>query len=336
MKGKTAQLAAIMFVVLFLGLLPLALGGQPYYLEVMASAFFYAVLTSSWSFLAGLAGQFSFGHMAFAGLGAYTSGLLCRYLGVSPLYGILTAIVVTALFGFGVGILCLRLRGAYLALFTIALSEILRIIVLTEHQFTEGNRGLLLPPLYPGITPVDQYYITLVLLLATLGLLWWLARSRFGIFLRAIREDEEAAAALGVNTVRYKVSVFVLTSVIAGLAGAIFYHLVGIVTPEIMQLLQMSLIIAFAVIGGLESPITAAFGAVLCRILLEFLRGFTILGVHIEFGVWRYAVFGLLLVLTLRFAQNGLFYPIIDHLFIRPARREAVARRKQEVKDVRG
>nr|NIO70102.1 branched-chain amino acid ABC transporter permease [Anaerolineae bacterium] len=94
-------------------------------------------------------------------------------------------------------------------------------------------------------------------------------------------------------------------------------------------ILQMSLVIAMAVIGGMESLLGAAIGAFLSRIILEMLREINILGVHIEFGAWRYAAFGLLLMFTLRFAQNGLLYPIIDWLFLRRAREETVAKRKQ-------
>jgi branched-chain amino acid transport system permease protein len=121
----------------------------------------------------------------------------------------------------------------------------------------------------------------------------------------------------------------VITSLIIGLSGAVFYHQVGIITPNTMDLLQMSLVIAMSVIGGLESLLGAAAGAFLSRIGLELLREINFLGLHIEFGVWRYAAFGLLLMFTLRFAQNGLLYPILDRLFLRRSHLEAVARRQK-------
>ena len=116
---------------------------------------------------------------------------------------------------------------------------------------------------------------------------------------------------------------------IVGLAGAVFYHQVGIVTPNTMEILQMSLVIAMAVIGGMESLLGAALGAFLSRVSLELLREINILGLSIELGAWRYAAFGVLLMFTLRFAQNGLLYPIIDRLFLRKAREQTVAKRKQ-------
>jgi branched-chain amino acid transport system permease protein len=326
--GYQRWLAAAVLIASLL-LAPIYLNRFPYQMQVVTGAFFYAILASSWALLAGIAGQFSFAHMALTGLGAYTAGLLGRDLGTSPLTGILAGTLLAGGVGLVIGLLCLRLRAAYLALFTIAFSEILRIVLLTEFQYTEGSNGLQLAPLYEGITPLAEYYITLGLLLGTMALMYWLASSRFGLFVRAMREDEEAATAMGVNVVRYKVLIFVVTSLIVGLAGAVFYHQVGIITPNTMEILQMSLVIAMAVIGGMESLLGAAIGAFLSRITLELLREINILGVHIEFGAWRYAAFGLLLMFTLRFAQNGLLYPIIDRLFLRKTRKETVAARKQ-------
>lgn len=315
-------------LIALLVLAPVYLNRFPYQMAIVTGAFFYAILASSWALLAGNAGQFSFAHMALMAIGAYTSGLLGRDLGTNPLAGILLGTLLAGAVGLVIGLLCLRLRGAYLALFTIAFSEILRIVLLTEFQYTEGSNGLELAPLYAGITVLAEYYITLGLLLGTMALMYWLAGSRFGLFIRAMREDEDAAAAMGVNVVRYKVLIFVITSMIVGLAGGVFFHQVGIITPNTMELLQMSLLVAMAVIGGMESLLGAAVGAIVSRIALELLREINVLGMHIELGAWRYAAFGLLLMFTLRFAQNGLLYPIIDRLFLRRVREATVARRQ--------
>ena len=321
------QWTAVSALVALLIAAPLYLNRLPYQMAIITGAFFYAILASSWSLLAGTAGQFSFAHMALMAIGAYTSGLLGRDLGTSPLTGIIAGTLLAGGIGLIIGLLCLRLRGAYLALFTIAFSEILRIILLTEFQYTEGSNGLELAPLYAGITARGEYYITLGLLLGVLAFMYWLSNSRFGLFIRAMREDEEAAAAMGVNVVRYKVLIFVITSMIVGLAGGVFYHQVGIITPNTMELLQMSLIVAMAVIGGMESLFGAAVGAIVSRLALELLRGINILGFHVELGAWRYAAFGLVLVFTLRFAQNGLLYPIVERLFLRRARQATIAKR---------
>ncbi len=321
------QWMAIGALIVLLALAPIYLNQFPYQMTIITGAFFYAILASSWSLLAGTAGQFSFAHMALMAIGAYTSGLLGRDLGTSPLIGILAGTLLAGVVGLVIGLLCLRLRGAYLALFTIAFSEILRITLLTEFKYTGGSNGLKLAPLYVGITARAEYYITLGLLLGTMLLMYWLINSRFGLFIRAMREDEDAAGAMGVNVVRYKVLVFVITSLIVGLAGGVFYHQVGIITPNTMELLQMSLVVAMAVIGGMESLFGAALGAIISRIALEMLREINILGFHFDLGAWRYAAFGLILVFTLRFAQNGLLYPVVERLFLRRTRLETVAKR---------
>jgi branched-chain amino acid transport system permease protein len=306
---------AIVALIAVLLAVPMFLNQHPYQMTIITGAFFYAILASSWSLLAGNAGQFSFAHMALMAIGAYTSGLLGRDLGTSPEIGIIIGTFMAGGFGLIIALLCLRLRGAYLSLFTIAFSEILRIILLTEFQYTGGSNGLKLAPLYQGITSRAEYYITFALLLFTMGVMYWSINTRFGLFIRALREDEDAAAAMGVNVTRYKILIFVFTSMIVGLAGGVFYHQVGIITPNTIELLQLSLVIAMTVIGGMESLVGAAGGALLCRILLEALREINIFGLHIEFGAWRYAAFGLLLVFTLRFAQNGLVFPVINRLF---------------------
>jgi len=328
LRIDTRWIAAVVLVGL-LAAAPLYLRDSPYQMAVVTGAFFYAIMASSWALLAGIAGQFSFAHMAFAGIGAYATGLLARDLGATPLQGIIAGTLLAGLVGLVIGLLCLRLRAAYLALFTIAFSELFRIVLLTEFQFTEGSNGLQLSKLWTEITGAQEYYVMLVLLVGGMALMYWLAGSRIGLFLRSMREDQEAASAMGVNVVLYKVLIFVITSLIAGLAGAVFYHQVGIITPNTIEILQMSLVIAMAVIGGIESLLGAAIGAFLTRIGLELLREVTIFGVQIEFGAWRYAAFGLLLMFTLRFAQNGLVYPIIDRLFMKRAREETVAKRAQ-------
>jgi len=315
--------------VALLVLAPAYLNRFPYQMSVVTGGFFYAIMASSWALLAGIAGQFSFAHMALMAIGAYTSGLLGRDLGTTPLMGIVIGTLMAGFVGLIIGLLCLRLRRAYLALFTIAFSEILRIALLTEFQYTEGNNGLQLDALAPGVTPLSEYYLTLGLLLAVLAIMYWLTASKFGLFIKAMREDEEAASAMGVNVVRYKVLIFVITSLIVGLAGGVFYHQVRIITPNTIELLQMSLVIAMAVIGGMESLVGAALGAFIARITLELLRQITIFGVTIELGIWRYAAFGLLLMFTLRFAQNGLIAPLIDRLFVRREAVDTVARRRQ-------
>jgi branched-chain amino acid transport system permease protein len=257
--------------------------------------------------------------MAFMAVGAYTTGILGRFAGFGVLPGVIAGALMAGVFGLIIGWLTLRLRRTYLALFTIAYAEIVRLAFAVERQWTNGPDGLELTPLFPTTSKIPPYYAHLALLVVSLVLMSWLASSRFGLFLRAIREDEEAAAAMGVHVVRYKVLVFVITSMIAGLAGAMQWHYVQVITPNTILILQMSIVITMAVLGGIENLFAAAIGAIIIWISFELLRAA---------GNWRWVVFGILLMITLRFFQNGLFYPVLQLLFRRDVAEETVAKRQ--------
>ena len=382
-------------ILVFFFVFPFIYSGNDYdyIMHICIIGFFYAILASSWSMLAGYAGQFSFGHMAFMGLGAYTTALFCHYLYLSPVatnlctefdiggqyliildpigvtsttltqdclskaretwdasiavtpmpvwLGIILGTIVGGVFGLLIGLLVLRLRAAYLALFTLGFSEILRATISAEIKITRGQAGIELPGLFEnGITvfgyhfsntdKIPPYYVMLFLLLFCLLILAWLARSKFGLFVRALREDEDAAAALGVNTMRYKVLVFVITSMMAAAAGAVQAHYIGIITPNNLMILQMSLVVAMAVIGGVESFVAAAIGAIIIEFVLEMLRNsFEIGGVTVDMTIWRLVFFGILLMLTLRFSRNGLITPLIEYFTRAHVAQETVAQRTQ-------
>lgn len=254
-------------------------------------------------------------------------------------WGLLFGVVAGGLFGLLIGALVLRLRSTYLALFTIGFSEILRAVISAEIDITQGQSGLEMAPLFPnGITlfghsysasdKIPPYYVMLALFLIIMLILSWVVSSRIGLFIRAIREDQEASAALGVHVVRYKVLVFTITAMMAAAAGVIQGHYIGIITPNILIILQMSLVIAMAVIGGLENIYAAAIGAVILLFGLELLRNsFTIGPVTIDMTTWRLVAFGLVLMITLRFFRNGLISPLIDRVMRRNVARETVALR---------
>ncbi len=355
-------------------------------MHLWITAFFYAILASSWSLLAGYAGQFSFAHMAFMAIGAYTAALYGNYVrfttaptnlcteyaigskwlvilnptGVTSSaknclelakdslpagtiisqptiwWGIFFGVIAGGVFGVLIGYLVLRLRSTYLALFTIGFAEILRAVVSAEIEITQGQAGLEMVPLFPqGISiysatdKLPPYYVMLFLFLICMAIMLRLTTTRFGLFIRSLREDEEAAAALGVNVVRYKVMVFTITAMMAAAAGAVFGHYIGIITPNIFIILQMSIVIAMAVIGGLESIVAAAIGAIIILFMLELLRtSFTIGPIEIDMTLWRLVFFGAVLMLTLRFRRNGLIAPILDWFYRADVAKETVAIRQ--------
>ncbi len=302
--------ALLLFVAL---LAPLGVG--PYWTHVGAIAWYYALLAASWALLAGFAGQFSFAHVAFAALGGYTSALCVGLLGLPLPLAILAGVLLAMATGALIGALVLRLSGPYLALFTLAISEVFRLVLIAEEDVTRGMLGLPVPGLFPGRSDMPYYYLGLALVVAALLGMNALLATRVGLFLRAIREDEGAARASGVDTTRYKILVFVVTSVIAAIAGSYYGHFIGILTPNMAILPEMGLVIAMAVIGGIESLPGAVIGAVFVFLLSETLR---------SYGEWRFVLMGLALILVQRFAQNGLF-PVIEQWGLARIRRQGAA-----------
>jgi branched-chain amino acid transport system permease protein len=271
-----------------------------YWQHVAIVSIIYAILAASWALLSGYAGQFSFGHLGFASLGGYTSALLVQWDAVPIPLGVLSGLVVCAAVGGAVGWICLRMRGPYLAIFTLAFSEIVRIVLTTENQVTNGAAGLRVVHLLQTPEKLPYYYIGLGLLACCLAVMALMAHSRWGLFFRAIREDEQASAAAGVHVVRFKVLAFAVASSFAGLAGALYAHYIGILTPELGSPDQMGLVVAMAVIGGLESLPAAVGGAIGVETLQEVRR---------SHGQGRFVLFGALLLLTMRFFRNGLLAP---------------------------
>ena len=269
-----------------------------YWIYTLTIGFYYALLAASWSLLVGYVGRISFAQAAMAGLGAYTSVLLVLALDLPIAVGLVAAFLLAGGAGLAIGWLSLRLHGPYLGLTTIAFAEILRIAITAEHQWTAGSLGLQAPPLIEGGTRTIYYYALLMLLVASVVAMWVFLRTRVGLFFQAIREDEDAAASLGVAVTAWKVLAFALSTGFAGLAGAAYAHVVQLIAPSMMSLQEMGFVLAMAVIGGFHNIIYAALGGVLLQILLEVLR---------EIGEWRFAIFGLITILILRFAPNGFF-----------------------------
>jgi len=281
--------------------IPLVVEG--YWLRVAATALYFAALASSWNLLLGYAGQLSFAHAAFAAVGAYTSGLLSYHAGVPPLIGCLVGVVFAAALGYLLGRMCLRLRGPYLALMTIGFSEILRLVAQIEHEFTRGSLGLQVPYLWEGggmEGHLGGYYVMLAVTALTLYVIWRLANGRIGLYLKAIREDEPAAEALGVDVTKWKTNAFVVSAALAGLAGGVYSHLfVRVVAPQNLLLSEMALILAMAIVGGLGSLLGPVLGAVALVYLQEQLRE---ISPHAHL-----LLFAVLVIITMRFFRDGLY-----------------------------
>ncbi|MGB3390060.1 MAG: branched-chain amino acid ABC transporter ATP-binding protein/permease [Pseudaminobacter sp.] len=260
----------------------------------------YIALSGSWNIIGGFTGYESFGHITFYGVGAYAGALLLVNLGWSPL---LTA-PLAGLIACGVAVIAspsLRVRGAYFAITTLALSFVAQVIVSNLDGITGGGSGIFLPlpPWGPEFLKIPFYYAMLVGALGTVGLCFLIKRSRFGLRLELIREDEEKAEALGVDTARYKIIAFVLSAFFPGFVGAIHAYYLSYLSPAAAFNLVISInILLFAFFGGRGTVLGPVLGALILIPTSHFLN------TSIP-GELHQLLFGVILVVTVMVFPGG-------------------------------
>jgi branched-chain amino acid transport system permease protein len=283
-----------------LGVLALPLvSSDTYILRIAASTCLYAILAASWDLLAGYAGQVNFGQALFFGAGAYTSGLLVSKLGMPPWATVWVGAAAGALIGAATGILCHRLRGSYLSLSTLALPLIATGLLFAFPRISGGELGISGLPRVTGSSLGDYYVAAIAMLLSVFGL-WQLANSRFGLVLHAIRDDEVAARASGINTPRYKLAAFAISGLAAGLAGALFAHVVRVAGPSTLEVALSFQVVIWGVFGGLASiygPVAAVF------ILFPLTEWLGSMG---QIGELRLLIFAAVVLVVLLMVPRGL------------------------------
>jgi len=268
-----------------------------YQTHVLTTSCYYIVLGVGWNLLAGYTGQFSLAHHTFAGIGAYTSALLVLYAGAPIFVGVAAGVAVAAILGYGLGTLCLRMRAIYLALATWAFAESVRLLITVEYQITRGDLGLTTPFLFGGPRSKGYFYVFLALALAAILAAWQIVHSRVGVYMRAIRDDEEAAAVMGVDTFKWKRFVFAVSAVFAAVAGGLQGHYVGLLSPAPMKFNEMAMIVIMVIVGGLRTFPGPIVGAVFTELLFEWLRAW---------GEIRMVLFALLVIIVARVYPAGL------------------------------
>lgn len=272
---------------------------DPYVLRVLALTCLYAIYAASWDLLGGYAGQVNFGHALFFGAGAYGSALVSQRLGVSPWLTVWAGALLAAAAGALTGLLCARLRGAYLSLATLAFPLIVTGLLYAFPDFSGGELGVSgLAALAASRTA--NYYLAAGTMLALVFALWRLADSRFGIVLHAIRDDEVTARASGINTVRYKIAAFALSAFCAGVAGALVAHIVRIADPSTLAVALSFQAVIWGVFGGaatIYGPVAAVF---FLYPLTEWLGGFG------AFGEIRLLVFAAVVLVVLIAVPRGI------------------------------
>jgi branched-chain amino acid transport system permease protein len=275
--------------------LPLLLGDYP--VHVLTVAWYYVIMASSWNLIAGYTGLFSLAHHVLGGIGGYASALIVIHSGIPVPLGIVVGGIVSGAAGYLIGVLTLRMRALYLALATWAFAESTRVVVSMEYGITRGDLGLPVPRLFHTISPRPYYELFLVLAAATVAGLWLLLRSRIGYRLRAIRDDEGAARAAGVNTVRWKRFAFAASSAAAGVAGAAYGHYIGLLSPTGMKFDEMATIIIMVILGGQRTLAGPVAGALVVELVSEALRAY---------GQIRMVMFALVVLGMMRLYPPGL------------------------------
>jgi branched-chain amino acid transport system permease protein len=243
---------------------------SPFALDVLIRILLFAAIGTAWNLLGGYAKQFSLGHSAFFGLGAYTSTLLQIDLGVSPWIGMLAGGVVAALASLPIGWLCFRLRGPYFTIATIATAQMLMLVFLKLRDFAWGAEGTTIPNL--GSAPLmmqfagkaGYYYVTLALLLLGLAVTAWIERSRIGYYLVALGEEQDAAEAIGINVPQVKRRIFMISAFLTAMAGTFYVQYIYFIDPQTVFNFSISIEAALvSIVGGVGTLFGPLVGAVL-------------------------------------------------------------------------
>ncbi len=269
-----------------------------YVLHLAILIYMWVVLGQSWNLLGGYTGQASFGHAAFFGAGAYGAGLLFLKLGISTWYGIIFGSILAALLAIPLGLICFRLRGPYFALSMLAFAELLRLITTNWTSLTNGPVGILIIPSFQSKVP--YYYIILGFAFLTIFLLRKIVVSKLGFYLIAIREDQDAAESLGIDSTKYKLIPMIISGFLAGLAGSFYMNYLGYIDPHIaFSLVDISIAtILVVMIGGAGTFWGPVVGALVMVLAGE--------GFRLAFGQAHVLIYGILIILIIIFMPCGI------------------------------
>ncbi|HHW93108.1 MAG TPA: branched-chain amino acid ABC transporter permease [Clostridiaceae bacterium] len=297
---KWVVLAAIVISGSLLLLLPF-ITSNTYVLHIMISIGLYSVLALSLNLVTGFAGQLSFCHIAFYGIGAYTGALLMLRLNVSFWIAMFAGAFMAAIFGFLLGLPTLRLRGDYLAIVTLGFGEIVRLVFVNESWLTRGPLGL------PGVPApvlfgyrfsgrVPYYYLILVVFLITWFIMRRLTVSGIGLAMLSVKSDEIAAESVGIRPVKYKLMAFVISAAIAGWVGTFYASYIAFVSPDTFMYTDSITVLAMVILGGLGSLPGAVVGATVLTLIPELLRAI---------NEYRMVLYGLLMIVMMIFRPDG-------------------------------
>jgi branched-chain amino acid transport system permease protein len=281
-----------------------------YLLDSVILILLWGALSAAWNVAGGYAGQVSLGHAAFFGIGAYSAALMTTRFQQSPWLGLLLGVALSIAAGGVIGYLSNRLKGPYFALSTIAFSQVLLIVASRWRGFTAGSEGIPVP-FRPGfwtlgLGHVAWVYMALGVAVLYYAVLVWLETSRFGYQLAGVREDEEAAEALGIASRRSKVYAVTLSAAMTSVVGTFWAQYVGFVDPFYVFSIDLSVRFALnTIIGGIGTGLGPFLGSLLITSLETYLRA-TFSGMKTGFAGIYLVIYGTALILVVRFVPEGL------------------------------
>ena len=298
MTGSRLQVAIAAVIFLAAAILPsfLPRDHADYVLQVAFRVFLFAALGLAWNLVGGYAGQLSLGHAAYFGVGAYGLALFTR-AGVNPWLALAGGVVAAMISAVVIGSVSFRLRGPYFCLATIAFTEVLHLIA-KNTEFTGGDVGVTVPSLFTGHSTRSFYFAALALTVICFAITYWVERSRFGYYLMAIREDEDTALSVGVNTSVTKLWALLISAALTAIAGALSASLVLYIVPDDMFGVELSVQIAILpMLGGAGTLLGPVLGSVMLESASEYFKN--------TFKEAHLLIYGVLIVLVVIFLPDG-------------------------------
>ena len=278
------------------------LTGNLYIINLLVLMLIAIIFASAWNLLA-YSGQGSLGHAAFLGIGAYASTLIAAKAGLPPLFTIFLGGAVAAIIGLLIGLTCVRLKEWFLAMVTFGFAIIAQTLTVSILAPVSGGwDGIASPRLISTSVPgyqLMEYYVILAITIAVIAFIRYIMRSRTGLAFLAIRENELEARAAGIDPVRYRLTAFALSAYIAGIAGALQFHHIGYLTPELFGVDNSFWPITYVILGGLGTLAGPVVGTIVLTAIWEGLRA-----TGMTFG--RYVIIGIILILAIIFLPRGL------------------------------
>ena len=271
---KKTYLAWLVFIIILL-IFPVFVK-MSYFLHIAIMVFMYTTLGVSWNILTGFAGQISLGQSVFLGVGGYTSAVLLVKFGISPWIGLFASICAGMALGWLIGVPCFRLKGRYFAIATMAVVQIAYLIV-TRWEYVGGARGIYFPLRNWGLAHFSfrakepYYFIAMGMMLVAMIVVYYIEYSHIGYYLKAIREDPDAATSLGIDVPRYKMIAMMFSASLAAIAGTFYGQYLLFIDPDTMFLLSVPIML-MAIMGGVGSLLGPLIGAGLLIPLQEISR----------------------------------------------------------------